>query len=58
MILKITRHKPTIIVLCLWRPTYRPDLSRGRLIEEPESRHRTAFQRDRDRIIHSSPLDA
>ncbi|HPQ50264.1 MAG: deoxyguanosinetriphosphate triphosphohydrolase [Alphaproteobacteria bacterium] len=32
----------------------RPDLSRGRLIEEPESRHRTAFQRDRDRIIHSS----
>lgn len=32
----------------------RPDLSRGRLVEEPESRHRTAFQRDRDRIIHSS----
>ncbi len=32
----------------------RPDLSRGRLYEEPESRHRTAYQRDRDRIIHSS----
>ena len=32
----------------------RPDLSRGRLFEEPESRHRTPFQRDRDRIIHSS----
>lgn len=32
----------------------RPDQSRGRLHEEPESRHRTAFQRDRDRIIHSS----
>ena len=32
----------------------RPDQSRGRLIEEPESRHRTGFQRDRDRIIHSS----
>lgn len=32
----------------------RPDLSRGRLYGEPDSRHRTAFQRDRDRIIHSS----
>lgn len=32
----------------------RPDQSRGRLAEEPESRHRTSFQRDRDRIIHSS----
>lgn len=32
----------------------RPDQSRGRLFDEPESRHRTAFQRDRDRIIHSS----
>ncbi|HNS45288.1 MAG TPA: HD domain-containing protein, partial [Alphaproteobacteria bacterium] len=32
----------------------RPDRSRGRLIDEPESLHRTAFQRDRDRIIHSS----
>src|SRR5262245_11127723 len=32
----------------------RPDRSRGRLHPEPESRHRTAFQRDRDRIIHSS----
>lgn len=32
----------------------RPDQSRGRLHDEPESRHRTPFQRDRDRIIHSS----
>lgn len=32
----------------------RPDQSRGRLFEEPESRYRTPFQRDRDRIIHSS----
>lgn len=32
----------------------RPDRSRGRLVDEPESRHRTVFQRDRDRIIHSS----
>ncbi len=32
----------------------RPDQSRGRVYEEPESKHRTAFQRDRDRIIHSS----
>jgi dGTPase len=31
----------------------RPDFSQGRVHEEPESRHRTAFQRDRDRIIHS-----
>lgn len=32
----------------------RPDLSRGRQFPEDESKHRTAFQRDRDRIIHSS----
>jgi dGTPase len=32
----------------------RPDQSKGRLIEEPDSRHRTPFQRDRDRIIHSA----
>jgi dGTPase len=32
----------------------RPELSRGRLHPEPESRTRTCFQRDRDRIIHSS----
>ena len=30
----------------------RPERSRGRLHPEPESRTRTAFQRDRDRIIH------
>ncbi|MBK9586785.1 MAG: deoxyguanosinetriphosphate triphosphohydrolase [Alphaproteobacteria bacterium] len=32
----------------------RPDQSQGRIYEEPSSAHRTAFQRDRDRIIHSS----
>ncbi len=31
-----------------------PENSLGRVHEEPESRHRNAFQRDRDRIIHSS----
>lgn len=29
-----------------------PDESLGRLYPEPESHHRTCFQRDRDRIIH------
>lgn len=32
----------------------RPDQSRGRVHTEAESRHRSAFQRDRDRIIHSA----
>lgn len=31
-----------------------PLLTRGRLVVEEESAHRTCFQRDRDRIIHSS----
>ncbi len=31
-----------------------PDESRGRLFDEGGSAHRSAFQRDRDRIIHSS----
>ncbi|MEO0543979.1 MAG: deoxyguanosinetriphosphate triphosphohydrolase [Pseudomonadota bacterium] len=31
-----------------------PDRSRGRLLEEAESPTRTPFQRDRDRIIHST----
>ncbi len=31
-----------------------PAKSRGRLIDEPASRTRTLFQRDRDRIIHST----
>ena len=31
-----------------------PDNSRGRLHTEAESTHRSAFQRDRDRIIHST----
>ena len=32
----------------------RPDQSKGRIYEEPDSATRTPFQRDRDRIIHSS----
>ncbi|MCC7166520.1 MAG: deoxyguanosinetriphosphate triphosphohydrolase [Rhodospirillales bacterium] len=32
----------------------RPDRSRGRLYPEPDSPSRSAFQRDRDRIIHSA----
>ncbi|HXP12141.1 MAG TPA: deoxyguanosinetriphosphate triphosphohydrolase [Stellaceae bacterium] len=32
----------------------RPERSRGRLFPEPESPGRSAFQRDRDRIIHST----
>lgn len=32
----------------------KPEQSLGRVHDEPESRHRTAFQRDRDRIIHAS----
>ena len=32
----------------------RPDQSKGRIYEEPESANRTGFQRDRDRIIHAS----
>ncbi len=30
-----------------------PDMSRGRLYDEPESKTRTPFQRDRDRILHA-----
>jgi dGTPase len=39
-----------------WRAPYAsdPHLSRGRLYEEPPSASRTEFQRDRDRIIHST----
>jgi dGTPase len=33
-----------------------PMASRGRLHSEPESETRTCFQRDRDRIIHSTAL--
>lgn len=29
-----------------------PDQSKGRIYSEPESEHRTCFQRDRDRLIH------
>ncbi len=32
----------------------RPDQTQGRIHDEPESRNRTPFQRDRDRIIHAS----
>jgi dGTPase len=39
-----------------WRARYATDASasRGRLIPEPVSRTRSEFQRDRDRIIHST----
>ena len=32
----------------------RPDRSVGRMYAEPDSKYRTPFQRDRDRVIHSS----
>jgi dGTPase len=31
----------------------RPDQSKGRIFDEPESKYRTCFQRDRDRLVHS-----
>ena len=31
-----------------------PNFSRGRLFSEPESETRSVYQRDRDRIVHSS----
>ena len=31
-----------------------PEASRGRLVAEEESANRSVFQRDRDRIIHST----
>lgn len=39
-----------------WRAVYasNPWQSRGRVLHEPDSATRSAFQRDRDRIIHSS----
>lgn len=39
-----------------WRAVYacRTATSRGRLVEEPGSATRSSFQRDRDRIIHST----
>ncbi|POR54283.1 deoxyguanosinetriphosphate triphosphohydrolase [Bosea psychrotolerans] len=39
-----------------WRAVYacRSSLSRGRLVDEPSSPTRSQFQRDRDRIIHST----
>src|SRR5215472_3408487 len=39
-----------------WRAPYAadPSTSRGRLIAEPASATRSDFQRDRDRIIHST----
>jgi len=39
-----------------WRAAYAcdPAATRGRLVPEPPSRTRSAFQRDRDRIIHST----
>jgi len=39
---------------CLTAAAVQPHQSRGRLHIEPEAETRTAFQRDRDRIVHSS----
>jgi dGTPase len=41
-------------VLNLASYTCRPETSRGRFHDEPESASRSPFQRDRDRIIHSA----
>ena len=51
---KVTAPGVTTPALRLARAPYAsfPESSRGRLYPEPESRTRTAFQRDRDRIIH------
>jgi dGTPase len=38
----------------LARYAQRDDTSRGRRIPEPPPRHRTEYQRDRDRIVHST----
>jgi dGTPase len=50
----ITTNSSNYCALPLADYACRPDRSRGRLHEEPESRHRTEFHRDRDRIVHSS----
>ena len=39
--------------LPLARYACQPEMTAGRLYKEPPSRHRTEFQRDKDRIIHS-----
>jgi dGTPase len=44
----MTSNQPQAIYAC------RPEDSRGRLFDEPDSATRTCFQRDRDRIIHSA----
>src|SRR3982750_4626571 len=33
-----------------------PEQSRGRLIAEPDPAERSVFQRDRDRVLHSTPF--
>jgi dGTPase len=47
-ILSVPTARPTAAYACL------SGQSRGRLAEEPDCVVRTAFQRDRDRIIHCS----
>ena len=44
----MTSHPDQVLYAC------RPEMSRGRLFDEPDSATRTCFQRDRDRIIHSA----
>lgn len=42
------------MIICLAPYAAHADRTRGRLHQEKESAHRSPFQRDRDRIIHSS----
>ena len=56
---KLSEDHPSMMdynycALPLARYACRPDQSRGRLIPEDSSEFRTCFQRDRDRIIHST----
>ena len=45
----------SISVIFMTCKTSKPENSKGRLFKEPENQpYRTVFQRDRDRIIHSS----
>ena len=53
---KIPLELPTIGMGGIGRAPYavQPEESRGRLLGEPPSRTRTPYQRDRDRIVHST----
>ena len=53
---RVRRMNPDLSALrdCLAHVAVQPQHSRGRLHPEPEAETRTPYQRDRDRIIHSS----